>query len=140
MISIFCYWPPYMMEALWKFFGYCFCCLVDWLRDCSTNDWFLLDESCFKLLVSSCRYLICLLNPSFLVWFVQGLDRDGGFPLLLLIFSACSCSIVGLCWVAVDILVLLDFLSMSVLLRLRFNMSENKVFPFFSCGKSSCSS
>ena len=129
-----------MMEAVWKFFGCCFCGSVNWLPDCFTNDCFLLDEFCFKLSISSCRCLICLFNPSSLVWFVDELDRDGGFPLLFLMFSAFSYSIVVLRWVVVDIFVLLDFLSMSILLRLRFNMSEYKVFLFFSCGKSSCSS
>ena len=80
------------------------------------------------------------LKSYLLVWFIDELDRDGGFPLLLLTLSAFSCSIVVLCWVVVDIFVLLDFLSILVLLRLRFNMSEYKVFPFLSCGKSSCSS
>ena len=98
------------MEAVWKFFGCCFCGSVDWLCDWFTNDWFLLDESCFKLSISSCRCLICLFNPFSFVWFVDDLDRDGGFPLLLLMFSAFSCSIVVLCWVVVDIFVLLDFL------------------------------
>ena len=128
------------METVWKFFGCCFCCPIDWLCDWFIRDWFLLDESCFKLSNSSCRCLICLLNPSSLLWFVDELDRDGGFPLLFLMFSAFSCSIVVLCWVVVDIFVLLDFLSISVLLRLRFNMSEYKVFSFLSFGKSSCSS
>ena len=131
IISTFCCWPPSMMEAVWKFFGCCFCCSVNWLRDWFISDWFLLDESCFKLSNSSCRCLICLLNPSSLLWFVDELDRDGGFPLLFLMFSAFSCSIVVLCWVVVDIFVLLDFLSISVLLRLRFNMSEYKVFHFY---------
>ena len=126
MISTFCCWPPSMMEAVWKIFGCSFFCSADWLRD-----WFLLDESCFKLSISSCRCLICLLNPSSLVWFVDELDRDGAFPLSSLMFSAFSCSIVVLCWVVVDIFVLLDFLSISVLLRLRFNMSEYKVFHFY---------
>ena len=139
MISTFCCWPPSMMEAVWKFFGY-FCGSVDWLRDWFTNDWFLLDESCCKLSISSCKCLICLFNPSSLVWLVDELDRDDGFSLLFLMFRAFSCSIVVLCSVVVDIFVLLDFLSMSVLLRLRFNMLEYKVFPFFSCDKSSCSS
>ena len=79
--------------------------------------------------------MICLLNPSSFIWFVDELDRDGGFPLLILMFSVFSCSIVVLYWV---VFVLPDFLSMSVLLHLRFNMSEYKVFPFLSCGKSSC--
>ena len=140
MISTYCCWPPSMMETVWKFFGCWFYCSVDWLRDSFINDWFLLDASCFKLSISSCKCLICLLNPSSLVWFVDELDRDGGFPLLFLMFSAFSCSIVVLCWVVVDIFVLLDFLSISVLLRLRFNMSEYKVFSFLSFGKSSCSS
>ena len=140
MISMFCCWPPSMMEDAWKFLGCCFCGSVDWLPDWFTNDWFLLHESCFKVSISSCRCLICLFSPSSLVWFVDELDCDGGFPLLFLMFSAFSCSVVVLCWVVVDIFVLLDFLFMSVLLRLRFNMSEYKVFPFFSCGKSSCSS
>ena len=137
MISTFCCWPPSIMETVWKFFGCWFYCSVDWLRDWFINDWFLLDESCFKLSISSCKCLICLLNPSSLVWFVDELDRDGGFPLLFLMFSVFSCSIVVLYWV---VFVLPDFLSMSVLLHLRFNMSEYKVFPFLSCGKSSCSS
>ena len=55
-------------------------------------------------------------------------------------FSAFSCSIVVSSWVVVDdIFVMLEFLSMLVLLCLRFNMSEDKVFSVFSCGKS-CSS
>ena len=37
-----------------------------------------------------------------------------------------------LCWVVVDIFVLLDFLAMLVLLRLHFNMSGYKVLPVFS--------
>ena len=132
MISTYCCWPPSMMETVWKFFGCWFYCSVDWLRDSFINDWFLLDASCFKLSISSCKCLICLLNPSSLVWFVDELDRDGGFPLLFLMFSAFSCSIVVLCWVVVDIFVLLDFLSISVLLRLRFNMSEYiKFFHFY---------
>ena len=131
MISTFCCWPPSIMETVWKFFDCCFCCSVDWLRHWFVRDWFLHDESCFKLSNSSCRCLICLLNPSSLLWFVDELDRDGGFPLLFLMFSAFSCSIVVLCWVVVDIFVLLDFLSISVLLRLRFNMSEYKVFHFY---------
>ena len=137
MISTYCCWPPSMMETVWKFFGCWFYCSVDWLRDSFINDWFLLDASCFKLSISSCKCLICLLNPSSLVWFVDELDRDGGFPLLFLMFSVFSCSIVVLYWV---VFVLPDFLSMSVLLHLRFNMSVFKVFPFLSCGKSSCSS
>ena len=64
-----------------------------------------------------------------LVWFVDELDRDGGFPLLFLMFSAFSCSIVVLCWIVV-IFVLLDFLSMLVLLRLRFNYQNTKFFLF----------
>ena len=128
MISTFCCWPPSMMVAVWKSFAGCFCCSADWLRDWFINDWFLLDESCFKLSISSCRCLICLLNPSSLVWFVDELDRDGAFPLSSLMFSAFSCSIVVLCWVVVDIFVLLDFLSISVLLRLRFNI---KFFYFY---------
>ena len=127
MISTFCCWPPSMMVAVWKSFAGCFCCSADWLRDWFINDWFLLDESCFKLSISSCRCLICLLNPSSLVWFVDELDRDGAFPLSSLMFSAFSCSIVVLCWVVVDIFVLLDFVYMSVLLRLRFNISDYKV-------------
>ena len=130
MISTFCCWPPSFLAVAF----------VVWLCDWFISDWFLLDESCFKLSNSSWRCLICLLNPSSLLWFVNELDRDGGFPLLFLMFSAFSCSIVVLCWVVVDIFVLLDFLSISVLLRLRFNMSEYKVFPFLSRGKSSCSS
>ena len=126
MISTFCCWPPSMMEAVWKFFGCCFCCSVDWLRDWFISDWFLLDESYFKLSNSSCRCLICLLTPSSLIWFVHELDCDGGFPLLFLMFSVFSCSIVGLCWVVVDIFVLILFLSI-----LRFNMSEYKVFHFY---------
>ena len=127
MISTFCCWPPSMMVAVWKSFAGCFCCSADWLRDWFINDWFLLDESCFKLSISSCRCLICLLNPSSLVWFVDELDRDGAFPLSSLMFSAFSCSIVVLCWVVVDIFVLLDFVYKSVLLRLRFNISDYKV-------------
>ena len=131
MISTFCCWPPSMMEAVWKFFGSCFCCLVDWLHDWFTNDWFLLDESCFELSISSCRCLICLLDSSSLAWFVDKLDRDGSFPLLFLMFSAFSCPIVVLCWVVVDFFVLLNFLSMQVLLHLHFNISEYKVFQIF---------
>ena len=72
------------------------------------------------------------------VWLVEKLDNDGGFPLLVLMFSVSSCSIVALCWVVVNILVLLDFLSMWVLFRLRFSMSGYKAFPVIWCGKSSC--
>ena len=97
---ICCCWPPSMMETVWKFFGCCFCFLVDWLREWFTNNFFLLDESCFKLSISF-WCLICLLNPSSLVWILDELDRDGGFPLLLLMVSAFSCSIVVLCWVVV---------------------------------------
>ena len=78
MISKFCCWLP-SVEAVWKFFGCCFCGPVDWLPDWFTNDWFLLDESCFKLSISSCRCLICLFNPSSLVWFIDELDRGVGF-------------------------------------------------------------
>ena len=89
--------------------------------------------------ISSCRCFICLLNPSSSVQFVDELDRDDDFPLFLM-FSAFSCSIVVSRWVdVVDIFVMPEFLSMLVLLCLRFNMSEYKVFPVFSCGKS-CSS
>ena len=78
---------------------------------------------------------------SFLLAFVRRRIRSWWrFSLVVLMFSASSCWIVVLCWVVVDVFVLLDFLSISVLLRLRFNMSEYKVFPFLSCGKSSCSS
>ena len=108
MIATFCCWPLSMMEAVWKFFG-CFCCSVDWICDWFSNNWFLLDESCFKLSISSCCCQVCLLNPSSLVWFIDELDRDGGFPFLFLMFSAFSCSIVVLCLVVVDIFVLLDF-------------------------------
>ena len=111
LVSTFCCCPASMMEVVWKFFGCCFCCSVDWLRDWFINDWFLLDESCFKLSLSSCRCLICLLNPSSLVLLVDELDRDGGSPLLFLMFSAFSCSIVVLCRVVIDIFVLLQFLS-----------------------------
>ena len=52
-------------------------------------------------------------------------------------FSAFSCSVVVLCWVIVDIFVLLDFFSMSVLLHLHFNTPEYKISAFFLCGKSS---
>ena len=88
--------------------------------------------------ISSCRCFICLLNPSFSVQFVEELDRDDDFPLFLM-FSAFSCSIVVSRWVDVVDIFMLEFLSMLVLLCLRFNMSEYKVFPVFSCGKS-CSS
>ena len=124
MTPILCCLPPSMIEAVWKFFGCYFCCSVDSFCDWFVNDWLFLDESCFKLSISSCRCLICLLNPYSFVWFVKESDSHGGFLLLFLMFSAFSCLIVVLCWVVVDILVLLDFLSMLVLLRLRFNMSE----------------
>ena len=76
MISTFCCWPPSMMETVWNFFGCWFYCSVDWLRDWFINDWFLLDESCFKLSISYCKCLICLWNPSSLVWFVDKFDRE----------------------------------------------------------------
>ena len=133
MTPIFCCLPPSMIEAVWKFFGCYFCCSVDWFCDWFVNDWLFLDESCFKLSISSCRCLICLLNPYSFVWFVKESDGHGGFLLLFLMVSAFSCLIIVLCWVVVDIRVLLDFLSMLVLLRLRFNMSEYKVFFLFSC-------
>ena len=53
MIYIFCCWPP-----------------GDWF----SSNWFLFDESYFKLSISSCKCLICLFNSSSLAWFVNEMD------------------------------------------------------------------
>lgn len=138
MISLFSCWSPSMVEAVWKLFAFIFSCLFHWFGGLFTNDWLFLDESYFKFSSSSGRYLNCLFYLSSSVWFIDKLDRDGGFPWLLLMLSVFSCSIVVFCWVFVEILVLLDCLSMMVLFRLHFTLPECKVSPVFSCYTFSC--
>ena len=91
-------------------FGCCFNYPNDWIA----NDWFFHDESCFKLSISTFRCFISLFSLSSSDWFVDELHLDGSFPWLFLMLSDISCSIVALCWVVVDIIVLLDFFSLSV--------------------------
>lgn len=80
------------------------------------------------MFISVCKCLICLVNPSSLVLFVDKLDHDGGgFPMLFLMFSDFSCLNVLLWWVVVDVFVSLYCLCLFCFAYL-LNMSEYKVF------------
>lgn len=98
VISIFYSCPQSLMEAILKFFVCCLLFLLfNWFGDWLANNWLFLDESCFNLYISCCRCLICLINYSSLVWFVNELDHDGSFPMSFLMFSTFSCLIVIVC-------------------------------------------
>ena len=80
VISIFYSCLQSVMEAISKFFVCCLLFLLfNWFGDWLANNWLFLDESCFNLYISCCRYLICLINSSSLVLFVNELDHGSSF-------------------------------------------------------------
>ena len=118
IIFLFFWWLLMLQEAISLFFA----CCVGMLNAAWLLLFSLLLELFLRYCTSSCSCLIWSFNGFSSFYFVDKFDLDGAFPLVLFMLSDLIICMVScfLCW----ILVLLDFLLITVLILWRFNMSE----------------
>ena len=95
IISLFCCWPPLLLEAISAFSACAYCCFPS-LNDGLLFVSFMLELS-FRSRTSCWSCFICCFSDSFWLQFVGQVDPDDDFPLLLMLkFLSCLTKLVCL--------------------------------------------